>query len=743
MTTIRWLAGLAFAACASLSLAHGPMAAPAVAASAPAASNAHARDLTMGLIDLGAQAEALPPVARARIVARLVALARERYDLLAALIEDDPEEVLRIALPPGLRAKLPAEAQALLERDADEDGEIEVLHVDHVTPADDYYVHTLKTAKGPVALHFAGEAPDLASGAHVRVRGIRVGDAIALAASDVSVVKAVSVLANTLGAQKTLVILVNFSDAPTLQPFTPTTAGNTVFATTSNYDYEASYQQTSLAGDVAGWYTIANPSTNCDYNTIASQAKQAAAAKGYVLSNYRRFVYAFPSNTCTWWGLGSVGGNPSQAWVHAKWGFTLPVIGHEMGHNYGLWHSHSLDCGAATVASSGCTTSEYGDIFDMMGSSNTTPHYNAYQKERLGWLNAGVSPPLTTVPASAGTATFTIAPMEDARNAAPRALKIPRGTSCAATGEWFYVESRQAKGFDAFLAGNANVLGGVLVRKVTDGVADSSYLLDMTPATTAWNDAALVAGKAFVDPQTGLSILPVSVGTTGATINVTFPPASCTRAAPKVAASPTGTVWTSAGSAASYSVTVTNQDSCGCAATTFDVGGVVPAGWGATTARTASLSPGASASAPVAITVPAGAAASFYAVSLAGANSAAALSASVASTIAVVSSLGVTVAANAASYTLPKQPNRAVTATITTTVKSGSTAVGGAAVTVTVTGPTGATTTLSGTTASNGTVAVAYAMRRNASPLGTYRVTSRAAIGGTSASATTTFVLGN
>jgi hypothetical protein len=535
MTTIRWLAGLAFAACASLSLAHGPMAAPAVAAGAAAApaSNGQARDLTMGLLDLGAQAEALPPVARARIVARLVALARQRYDLLAALIEDDPDEVLRVALPPGLRAKLPAEAQALLERDADEDGEIEVLHVDHVTPADDYYLRTLKTAQGPVALHFAGEAPDLASGTHVRVRGVRVGDAIALTASDVSVVKAVSVLANTLGSQKTLVILVNFSDAPTLQPFTPTTAGNTVFATTSNYDYEASYQQTTLAGDVAGWYTIANPSTNCDYNTIATQAKQAAASKGYVLSNYRRFVYAFPSNTCTWWGLGSVGGNPSQAWVHAKWGFTLPVIGHEMGHNYGLWHSHSLDCGASVVAPSGCTTSEYGDIFDMMGSSNTTPHYNAYQKERLGWLNAGVSPPLTTVAASAGTATFSIAPIEDARNGTPRALKIPRGTSCAATGEWFYVESRQAKGFDGFLSGNANVLSGVLVHKVTDGVADSSYLLDMTPATTAWGDAALVAGQAFVDPQTNLTIAPVSVGSTGATINVTFPPSSCTRAAPK------------------------------------------------------------------------------------------------------------------------------------------------------------------------------------------------------------------
>jgi len=395
------------------------------------------------------------------------------------------------------------------------------------------------------------------------------------------------------------------------------------------------------------------------------------------------------------------------------------------------------------VASTGCTASEYGDIFDMMGSTNNTPHFNAYQKERLGWLNAGVSPPLTTVATISGTKTYSIAPVEDARNATPRALKIPRGTSCSATNEWFYVESRQAKGFDAFLAGNANVLGGVLVRKVTEGSADSSYLLDMTPVTTAWGDAALVAGQAFTDPQTGLVIMPVSVGTTGATINVTFPASSCTRAAPKVAATPSGTVWTSAGSTTGYTVTVTNQDSCGCAATAFDVGGVVPTGWGATSARTASIAPGASASSPVAVTVPAAAAANFYPVSLTGASVAAALSASVGGTIAVASSLVVTVAASSASFKLPKQPNRTVPATITTTVKSGSTAVSGAAVSVTVTDPVGAVTTLTGATASNGTVALSYSMRRNSSPLGTYRITSRATLGSTASTATTSFVLVN
>ena len=96
-----------------------------------------------------------------------------------------------------------------------------------------------------------------------------------------------------------------------------------------------------------------------------SQAKSAASAAGFVLSNYTRFVYVFPANACTWWGLGSVGGNPSQAWIHSKWGYTLPVIGHEMGHNFGLYHSHSLECGSVPVAAS-CTQVEYGDQKDWL-----------------------------------------------------------------------------------------------------------------------------------------------------------------------------------------------------------------------------------------------------------------------------------------------------------------------------------------------------------------------------------------
>ena len=106
----------------------------------------------------------------------------------------------------------------------------------------------------------------------------------------------------------------NFQDKAT-QPYTVVTAQRTVFTTTSNFDLENSYGQTWLTGTVVGWYAISLSSTVCDYSTLASQAKSAAQAAGVNLSAYTRYVYAFPQNACTWWGLGSVGGNPSQAWI--------------------------------------------------------------------------------------------------------------------------------------------------------------------------------------------------------------------------------------------------------------------------------------------------------------------------------------------------------------------------------------------------------------------------------------------
>src|ERR1019366_8036165 len=118
-------------------------------------------------------------------------------------------------------------------------------------------------------------------------------------------------------------------------------------------------------------------------------AQQAAQAGGYVLSNYSHYLYMFPAiSVCGWQGLSYIGGSPSNSWINGEQ--FQQVVSHELGHALGLYHSHSLSCGAVVYASSGCTQYEYGDSYETMGASNFngySMHYNAFQKERLGWLN--------------------------------------------------------------------------------------------------------------------------------------------------------------------------------------------------------------------------------------------------------------------------------------------------------------------------------------------------------------------
>jgi len=48
---------------------------------------------------------------------------------------------------------------------------------------------------------------------------------------------------------------------------------------------------------------------------------------------------------------------------------------------------------------------------------------------------------------------------------------------------WYYVDSRQAIGFDSFLSSNGNVPQGVVVHTGSESSGNSSYLLDMTPTS--------------------------------------------------------------------------------------------------------------------------------------------------------------------------------------------------------------------------------------------------------------------
>lgn len=490
-----------------------------------------AEALTETLAELGAAYDRAEPAGRDRALADLVEIATRRHAALAALMRDDPRAVLQVALPEAVRGAMPPEVQGLLERRVDVEGDLEVM-VEDYRDGTARLRHSLSAHGERLTLHFAGEAPGLHSGTPVHVSGVQIDDGMAVLPEGILTLAArggssggsnggtpAPALA-ALGEQRTLVVLVNFADAPA-QPYTPDEARRVMFETTSQFYLESSFQQTWLAGDVVGWFTIAARSTECDTAAIATQAQSAAIAAGVDLARYGHLVYAFPQNACGFWGNSTLGGNPSQAWITGA--FELGVTAHELGHGMGLFHSHALDCGATTLAAT-CTANEYGDMLDMMGSSPSA-HFNALQKERLGWLGSGATaaPPITLVTTDG---TYALEPYA-LSGQGPKALKILRSTD-ASTGKqtWYYVEARQPVGFDAVLATFPNATAGVLIHSGTPG-GNSSYLLDMTPASGTtiyldWRDAALAVGQTFRDAGSGVTITADAASATGAAVTVRF-----------------------------------------------------------------------------------------------------------------------------------------------------------------------------------------------------------------------------
>src|SRR5262249_52947917 len=138
------------------------------------------------------------------------------------------------------------------------------------------------------------------------------------------------------------------------------------------------------------------------------------------------------------------------------------------------------------------------------------------QKERLGWLNYGSSPPIQTVTTSG---TYWIDAYETAGSAA-KGLKVLKSTD-PVTGNktWYYLEHRTGTGFDSFLS-NYGVQNGVAVHTGTEGNGTDVYLLDMSPATMNWYDAGLNPGQSFTDSTAGVTITTLSADNTGASVQV-------------------------------------------------------------------------------------------------------------------------------------------------------------------------------------------------------------------------------
>jgi hypothetical protein len=337
------------------------------------------------------------------------------------------------------------------------------------------------------------------------------------------------------GARSLLVILLTMPDAPQASA-TPEAARTAVFTGSASTD--ALYEQQSAGatrfvgrlrndGDIAGPLPIPVPVAGCDYYAIAYAADAAARSAGWEPSAYNHILYALPDNeSCDWGGLGQMPGR--RIWINGR--LATSVVAHELGHNLGANHANAYRCtngGAAVTLSGTCTSSEYGDPFDIMGLNGVL--MSSWHRAQVGQLPAAQQ---VTVQNSQ---TVTLVSSDDFTSSGPRTLLVPRKDPGGGVTSWFSLELRSARApFDVWTLG-APVTTGISARIVPDLTsAAQTQLLDARPATSTSRDAALQPGESLRDEAHAITITVGAVTGGTATVTVTMAPVAPTVAATRV-----------------------------------------------------------------------------------------------------------------------------------------------------------------------------------------------------------------
>lgn len=322
------------------------------------------------------------------------------------------------------------------------------------------------------------------------------------------------------GPRTVAVIMFNFASLPTT-PWTADEARAAVFTGPDSlniFEQEQSFGAVALAGkvrgdgDVFGWYTIANGAATCDPDAWMAGANAAASAAAVDLTGYQHRIYVFPQvAACAWSGAADMPGTDS----FLNGTISVRVLAHELGHNLGAEHASALRCvdGAGTPVSfsTSCIQSEYGDPYDVMGTSQRHPA--AFRKAEAGYIP---SPGLATV---VQTGTYRLQ-SSSAPAGGVASLRVQRG----ANPEYWYMDLRSPAGVFENVAATDPTATGVSVRLAGDyRLATRTRLIDAAPETPTFADAPLQVGQVFTDPTSGVAIAVASVTPGAAMVNVTVP----------------------------------------------------------------------------------------------------------------------------------------------------------------------------------------------------------------------------
>lgn len=493
-------------------------------------------------------------------MAHLRVAAAIRKDKLIAEGSQNPNIFVKNATLASQRGSFPADIQDLIEQDITVSGKAMVTLYDMPEAGKAEINYSIKDSSNKFyQLLIAQTDPKLITGANVEIKGVALGDVIGVPSDGINKgrqAQAIGVM-KTKGNQNIAVILVNFTDLPT-PAISKSEVEKIMFDRSDPTSVARYYEENSLGhlvftGTVFDGVTIDAPHANCqdrEANEWVSETYDYMFnTKGIDLrKGYNRVILVFPKFKCTTReglpiaGIGTLGGYfDTQTEANAQyyipsWSYIISnhherhVYIHELGHNLGLDHSNSLDCGKKAIdVYSQCKNVEYGDYLNPMGLlyqgfENKPTHFAPAHKAMLDWLgNSAVGTTLRNVQ-------FTIKPIE-VPTSGIQVLKVPKED----TQEEYYIGYRQPIGLDEYLA------RGVLIRGVTIYAAprivtytrdeEGNYLSSNTKLLNMNNIgmlgkmpnveiANLFDGQVFYDPINKIAIKQLSHDKDGAKIEL-------------------------------------------------------------------------------------------------------------------------------------------------------------------------------------------------------------------------------
>lgn len=399
-----------------------------------------------------------------------------------------------------------------------------------------YEQYFLRTAEREVPLHFAAK-PDVLPGTPIRVWGEPQDDGLRVDRYEVEREIGVNVEPLTQSRAQPIdgmryeprsfaFVLVDTGRGVNI---TKEEAEQRLFSTNpedksvKHYYNEASYGTQDIVGDVIG--PLEYRMLWCDTYGLASTLRRQ------IDKEYDHYLWYIGSRnlTCGFSGLAE-GGQPDEptrdTWYNASAGCVVLV--QEPGHNFGMMHSSSMNCGDKPFADdpdATCSHSEYGDRYDPMGGACN--HMNAWQKVFQGWLQECNALKLHA------SGMYTLQPLELACDG-PQVLQIPmpkvrpfgrNGGGGLPTVEnigFYYLELRTARGFDDTI----RIAPTILLHVAEDYRSRSDYgrhswILDTDPSTETIDGLGM--GQSFTDPAGGVSFEVVALSQDSATIQVTIP----------------------------------------------------------------------------------------------------------------------------------------------------------------------------------------------------------------------------